>query len=95
METDAGPPLPAEFPSEPGVVFPLYHLFADIAEFGARQVYPTHSTQPLLAEGLTLLDAKGRRRVLAANLTGDPRELKIKTGTCSARVRLDNGRMPA
>ena len=87
METDAGSPLPAEFPSEPGVVFPMYHLFADIAEFGARQVYPTHSTHPLWVEGLTLFDAKGRRRVLAANLTGDPQELKIKTGTCSARVR--------
>ena len=87
METDAGSPLPAAFPSEPGVVFPMYHVFADIAEFGGRQVYPTHSTHPLLAEGLTLFDAQGRRRILAANLTGDPQELKIKTGTCTARVR--------
>ena len=87
METDAGSPLPAEFPSEPGAVFPMYHVFADIAEFGARQLYPTHSTHPLLAEGLTLFDAQGRRRILAANLTGDPQELKIKTGTCTARVR--------
>src|SRR6185503_21235838 len=62
METDAGSPLPKLFPSEPGVVFPMYHVFADIAEFGGRQVYPTHSTHPLLAEGLTLFDAQGRRR---------------------------------
>lgn len=87
METDAGSPLPAAFPSEPGMVFPLYHVFADIAEFGARQVYPTHSTHPLDAEGLTLFDAQGRRRVLAANFTGEPQDLKIKTGTCAARVR--------
>lgn len=87
METEAGSPLPAAFPSEPGVVFPMYHVFADIAEFGARQVYPTHSSHPLLAEGLTLFDAAGRRRVLVANLTRDPQELKIKTGTCTARVR--------
>ena len=87
METDAGSPLPKEFPSEPGAVFPMYHVFADMAEFGAKQIYPTHSTHPLLAEGLTLLDASGRRRILVANLTGDPQDLKIKTGTCTARVR--------
>jgi hypothetical protein len=87
METDAGSPLPTDFPSEPGAVFPMYHVFADIAEFGARQLYATHSTHPLLAEGLTLFDAQGRRRILAANLTGDAQELKIKTGTCTARVR--------
>jgi hypothetical protein len=87
METDAGSPLPKEFPSEPGAVFPICHVFADVAEFGATQVCPTHATHPLLTEGLTLLDARGRRRILAANLTGDPQDLKIKTGTCTARVR--------
>jgi hypothetical protein len=86
METDAGSPWPSGFPSEPGAVFPMYHLFADLAEFGAGQIYPTHSTHPLLAEGLTLFDAQGRRRILAANLTGDPQDLKIKTGTCTARI---------
>jgi hypothetical protein len=87
METDAGSPLPAAFPSEPGAVFPMYHVFADIAEFGGRQIYPTHSSHPLLAEGLTLFDANKRRRILVANLTGDVQDLKIKTGTCTARVR--------
>ncbi len=87
METAAGSPLPEAFPSEPGMVFPVYHVFADIAEFGARQVYPTHSTHPLLADGLTLFDASGRRRVLAVNYTGDVQELKIKSGTCTAKVR--------
>jgi hypothetical protein len=87
METEAGPLLPAAFPSEPGVVFPMYHVFADIAEFGGRQIYPTHSSHPLLAEGLTLFDANRRRRILVANLTGDAQDLKIKTGTCTARVR--------
>jgi hypothetical protein len=86
METEPGSPLPKEFPSEPGSVFPLYHIFADIAEFSGRLVYPTHSTHPLVAEGLTLSDSSGRRRILAANLTGDPQELKIKTGTCTAQV---------
>lgn len=87
METEVGSPLSKEFPSEPGAVFPMYHVFADIAEFGAKQVYPTHPTHALVAEGLTLFDASGRRRILVANLTGDPQDLKIKTGTCTARVR--------
>jgi len=87
METEAGSPLPKEFPSERGAVFPMYHVFADIAEFGAKQIYPTHATHPLVSEGLALFDPSGRRRVLVANLTGDAQDLKIKTGTCTARVR--------
>jgi hypothetical protein len=67
-------------------VFPLYHVFADIADFGANQVCPTHSTHPLLAEGLTLV-AGVRRRILVANLTETAQELKIKTGSGTARVR--------
>ena len=33
-----------------------------------------------------MFDSSGRRRVLVANFTGDLQELKIKTGTCTARV---------
>jgi hypothetical protein len=87
METETGPPLPQAFPSEPGLVFPAYHVFADLAEFFGKQIYPTHSSHPLLAEGLTLFDAAGRRRVLVANLTAEEQGLKIKSGTCTARVR--------
>jgi hypothetical protein len=87
METEAGSLLPKEFPSEPGNVFPLYHLFADIAEFGGRQICPTCSSHPLLTEGLTLSDTAGRRRILVANFTADLQDVKIKTGTCTANVR--------
>ncbi|HXJ74560.1 MAG TPA: hypothetical protein VNM37_17035, partial [Candidatus Dormibacteraeota bacterium] len=87
METHAGSPLPAEFPSEPGAVFPVYHVFADVAEFGARQVYSTQSTHPLEADGLTLVNGAGQRRILVANLTPDLQELKVKTGSCRAFVR--------
>lgn len=87
METEAGSLFPAAFPSEPGMAFPMYHVFADLAEFGTCQVYPTHSTHPLLADGLTLRDAAGRRRVLVANFTRDEQSLKIKSGSGTARVR--------
>lgn len=87
METALGSPLPAHFPSEAGAVFPVYHVFADIAEFNGRQIHPTQSTHPLLADGLTLVNSAGDRRILVANLTGDVQELKIKSGPGTARVR--------
>jgi len=41
----------------------------------------------LQVEGMTLVDDKNRRRILIANLLGESQEVKIKTGTCQARVR--------
>lgn len=85
METEKGSPMPDQFQSLPGMVFPAYHVFADIAEFG--RICPTHSSHPLQVEGLTLLDDKNRRRILVANLLSEPQEVKIKSGTCQSRVR--------
>jgi len=87
MERETGPILQAEFPSAPGVVFPVYHVFADIAEFQPKYVYPTHSSHPLEADGLTLVNGSGKRRILVANLTRDPQELKVKTGTATGQLR--------
>jgi D-apionolactonase len=87
MEAQSGPKMPEYFPSIAGAAFPVYHVFADIAEFGARQIYSTHCTHPLQAEALTLFDGKGKRRVLVANLTGQTQEIKIKSGTSPGRVR--------
>ena len=84
METAAGSLLPAKFPSQPGTVFPLWHVFAAMAEF--HRVCPTFSTHPLQVEGLTLLDAANRKRILVANLLPVEQEIKIKTGTCNARL---------
>jgi hypothetical protein len=87
MATEDAALLPPDFPAPAGGVFPVYHVLADIGEFPGKQVYPTHSSHPLLAEGLTLFDAAGRRRILVANLSADAQEVKVKTGTCVARVR--------
>jgi D-apionolactonase len=85
METEIGSPLPAKFFSIPGAVFPLYHVFAWMADF--NRVCPTHSTHPLQVEAVILLDAQNRKRVLVANLLPEEQEVKIKTGTCEARVK--------
>ena len=87
METEAGSPLPEQFPSLPNAVFPVYHVLADIGEFPGRQIYPTHSSHPLQTEGLTLFDDRKRRRIIVANLIGETQEVKIKTGTSQARIR--------
>ena len=87
MEAETGPRMPEHFPSAHSMVFPLYHVFADIAEFGARQIYSSHCTHPLQAEAITLVDSKGRKRILVANLTGEAQEVKIKSGNASAQVR--------
>ncbi len=79
METAAGSPLPAVFRSVPGAVFPVYHVFAELADF--ERVCPTHSSLPLQVEGLTLLDARNRRRILVANLQATAQTVKIKTGS--------------
>jgi hypothetical protein len=88
MET-SGPASSAGFmlPLQADSVYPVFHLLADIGEFPGKQIYPTLSSHPLLVEGLTLFDSRGRRRILVANLTSEIQETKIKTGTCKALVR--------
>jgi len=85
MEMANGSPLPTKFPSLPGAVFPMYLALAEMAGF--NRVLPTQSTHPLQVEALTLLDAQNRKRILVANLLPEEQEIKIKTGTCEARVK--------
>ncbi len=85
METEIGSPLPAQFFSIPGTVFPVYHIFSEMAGF--NRVCPTHSTHPLQVEGLTLLNAQNRKRILVANLLPEEQDIKIKTGTCEVRIK--------
>jgi hypothetical protein len=68
METEAGSPLPARFRSERGGVFPMYHVFADVAEFAGGQVVPSRSSDPLTVDGVVLRQ-DGHTRVLLANFT--------------------------
>ena len=87
METEEGSLFPSGFPSEPGALFPMYHVFADIAEFRAQQVLPMRSTHPLLVEGFMLVNSDGARRILVANLSGDILRLKLRADGRSATIR--------
>ena len=68
-------------------VSPAYHVLADILDFGATKLFATHSSHPLLTEGLTLVNSRGARRILVANYSEDILEAKIKTGQVKASIR--------
>ncbi|MBM3823890.1 MAG: hypothetical protein FJ404_13570 [Verrucomicrobia bacterium] len=86
METPAGSPLPAKFPSVPGAVFPLYHVLADVTEFAGGEVSPTLSSDPLAVASL-FLRKNARRRLLLANLSRASRKVRLDefSGIVSSR----------
>ena len=69
-ETDGGCPAPELFCSRPGLVFPVYHVFADIADLKTAEIIACSSTDPLRVQGLAL-HADGRLHLLLANLTAE------------------------
>ena len=69
MERDTGSPLPELFPSAPGMVFPLYHVFADIAEWQDGSILGCRSNRPLAVTALAL-ESQGSLHLLIVNLTG-------------------------
>jgi hypothetical protein len=96
METEAGSALPARFPSAPGLIFPLYHLFFDLAQWKSAEIVTCKSTDALRVVGLAFRKA-GAYHLLAANVTAEPQVVKIALpGICGASCRtLDASNAPA
>ncbi len=67
-----------------GRVFPVWHVLADYGEFRGGEVIPCLGSAPLAVECLAL-QAGGRRRLLAANLTPVEQRLRWQG---AARVRI-------
>src|SRR5712692_5631367 len=76
IESEAGSPLPDRFPSEPGMVFPLYHVLADLAECKPGQLLACHSSDPLAVLGLAVRN-DNVLHILLANITPTPREVVL------------------
>ena len=77
METEKGSQLPKKFQSIPGSVFPLYHVLADIGDFAGGEIMPSTSSNPLKLEGIAI--KKGNlKRIILANLSLDPLQVKVK-----------------
>jgi hypothetical protein len=68
LETETGSPMPEHFPSQPGAVFPLYHVLADLGEAKGAEVVATTSSRPLAVASLALRRGEALT-VLVANLT--------------------------
>jgi D-apionolactonase len=76
METAPGSPLPDQFKSIPGGVFPLYHVLADVGEFAGGEIIPTLSSRPLAVDGL-ILRKDNRLRIMLANFTPQTQTIRL------------------
>lgn len=77
METASGSPLPERFQSAPGMVFPLYHVLADVGAFAGGRVLPLRTSEPLAVDGIAV-DKQGRVCVLLANLSAQPQTVVVR-----------------
>lgn len=86
VERDEGPPRPELFPSRPGDVYPLYHVFADLADCKRGDLVDARSSDPLAVEALAVRSGEALR-VLLANLTPRRRSVSL-AGLPAGRVRV-------
>src|SRR2546430_1370001 len=92
MEREPGSSLPEYLPSAPEMVFPLYHVFADIAEWKDGLIVECESNRPLDVTALAV-ESGGSLHLLVANLTGVSQRVVISpfaAGQVSVRS-LDTG----
>jgi D-apionolactonase len=81
----------AKFHSWPGMVFPLYHVLADVADFQGGQILPVTLSDGLRVQALALRDG-GRVRVVLANMTDEPLSISLEIPSARAATvrRLDD-----
>jgi hypothetical protein len=86
MESAGGPSLPDKFPSQPGAIFPIYHVLRDVGEFAGGRVQRVNSSDTLAVAGLALRKGK-RLRLLVANLTDRAQAAAIRGLGANIEVR--------
>jgi len=86
METEGGSPVPDRFPSLPGMVFPLYHVLADLAEWKGGEIVTLESSDVVSVVGLAVRDGGGLH-LLAANLTPESRDVLLGPLAGSSVIR--------
>ncbi len=90
METETGSPLPQQFPSLPGTVFPLYHVLADVAEFAGGEMIGVQSGDPLKVEAM-LIERGERQSLLLANLTPETQTATMDGINQASKLRCLHG----
>lgn len=76
IQGDEPSPVPERFPVRPGMVFPLYHVFADLAEWKDGDIITSRSSNPHAVETLALV-SNGTLHLLLANLTPERQAVRI------------------
>lgn len=88
VESETGSPMPDRFPSVPGQVFPVWHVFADLAQWRGGEVLAATATEPLAVTGLAIRTDEGigllvanvtpvAQRVRVVGLTGDVASVRV------------------
>lgn len=77
MDADDVSARPAGYPSQPGELFPVYHLLKTIGEFAGGTVRRIDSSQPLATEAIALRK-DGKQRVLVVNLSDKPQTVTLR-----------------
>jgi hypothetical protein len=76
LEPDPLPPRDARFPSVGGMLFPVYHLLAELAELSGLELLECTSSEPLTVEAMQVASSRARL-VLVANLTPRPQRVGL------------------
>ncbi len=76
LETAEGSPLPERFRSFPGMIYPVYWVFAFLAEAKGASLLQTSANRPLLLDGLAFRQSH-RLGLLVANLQPRPQEAHL------------------
>ncbi len=79
IEQDQGNPLPDKFPSQPGMVYPIYLLLETFANYHqGTQVIGSISSSPLKVDGL-IIDDSGAIRIYLVNFTDQPQTVTVQS----------------
>ena len=69
--------MPEHFPSRPGDVFPMFHVFADVAEWKGGTVREASSSDALRVVALAVDDPRGPTHLLVANVTPSAQRTRV------------------
>jgi hypothetical protein len=76
MEHEGGSLSPDAFPSQPGMLFPVYDVLVDICAFAGGRVQVIRSTNPQRVDALCL-GRQGAWRLLLINLGAEPQRILL------------------
>jgi hypothetical protein len=79
----------SQFPSTPGMTFPLYHVLADLAGLHGAPLLSADVSDPLRVACVAVLCPGGGTRVLVANLTPAPLAVQLHgIAVAAAQIRM-------